>query len=75
MELNAARIKLLQAQEDVVGEMKENASKTLVRVTKDTNVYRKILKSLIVQVSQLTVARISQLLLLQKKMQCRGTDQ
>ncbi|KAF6985200.1 hypothetical protein CFC21_003097 [Triticum aestivum] len=49
MELNAARIKVLQAQEDVVGEMKENASKTLVRVTKDTNVYRKILKGLIVQ--------------------------
>nr|BAK03913.1 predicted protein [Hordeum vulgare subsp. vulgare] len=49
MELNAARIKVLQAQDDIVGEMKENACKALLRVTKDTNVYRKILKSLIVQ--------------------------
>jgi V-type H+-transporting ATPase subunit E len=50
MELNAARIKVLQAQEDIVSEMRENTCKTLLRVTKDTNVYRKILKGLIVQV-------------------------
>uniref|UniRef100_A0ACD5TG60 Uncharacterized protein n=1 Tax=Avena sativa TaxID=4498 RepID=A0ACD5TG60_AVESA len=49
MELNAARIKVLQAQDDIVWEMKESACKALLRVTKDTNVYRKILKSLIVQ--------------------------
>jgi V-type H+-transporting ATPase subunit E len=48
-ELNAARIKVLQAQDDIVSEMKESACKALLRVTKDTNVYRKILKSLIVQ--------------------------
>ncbi|KAM0924930.1 hypothetical protein ACQ4PT_004806 [Festuca glaucescens] len=49
MELNAARIKVLQAQDDVVSEMRENTCRALLRVTKDTNVYRKILKSLIVQ--------------------------
>jgi len=51
MELNAARIKLLQAQDDVVTGMRENAGEALVRVTKDANTYKKILKGLIVQVS------------------------
>ncbi|KAG2626782.1 V-type proton ATPase subunit E-like [Panicum virgatum] len=48
-ELNAARIKLLQAQDDVVAGMRENAGEALVRVTKDANTYKRILKGLIVQ--------------------------
>ena len=51
--MNAARIKLLQAQDDVVAGMRENAGEALVRVTKDANTYKRILKGLIVQVSQL----------------------
>ncbi|KAE8767818.1 V-type proton ATPase subunit E [Hordeum vulgare] len=68
MELNAARIKVLQAQDDIVGEMKENACKALLRVTKDTNVYRKILKSLIVQQSLLRLRESSVVL------RCREAD-
>lgn len=53
-ELNAARIKVHQAQEDIVTEMKESASVGLLRVTKDANAYKKVLKGLIVQVNGLT---------------------
>ena len=49
-QLNAARIKVLRAQDGVVGEMKEDAGKSLLRVTKDATAYRKVLKGLIVQV-------------------------
>uniref|UniRef100_A0A0E0A0R3 V-type proton ATPase subunit E n=1 Tax=Oryza glumipatula TaxID=40148 RepID=A0A0E0A0R3_9ORYZ len=42
-QLNAARIKVLRAQDGVVGEMKEDAGKSLLRVTKDATAYRKSL--------------------------------
>lgn len=50
MQLNASRIKFLQAQDDVVNAMKESASKELLRVSEDKNAYKKLLKGLIVQV-------------------------
>ena len=50
MQLNASRIKFLQAQDDVVNSMKESASKELLRVSGNKNTYKKLLKSLIVQV-------------------------
>ncbi|GJM88898.1 hypothetical protein PR202_ga05476 [Eleusine coracana subsp. coracana] len=50
-ELNAARIEVLQAQDGVVTRMKESAGEALLRVTKDANSYKKVLKSLIVQLT------------------------
>jgi V-type H+-transporting ATPase subunit E len=52
MQLNASRIKVLQAQDDVVNSMKEAALKELLNVSRDHNVYRRLLKDLIVQVSK-----------------------
>ncbi|XWS49981.1 hypothetical protein CRYUN_Cryun12cG0049300 [Craigia yunnanensis] len=49
MQLNASRIKVLQAQDDVVNAMKESASKDLLNVSRDHHVYKKLLKVLIVQ--------------------------
>ncbi|KAK9193704.1 hypothetical protein WN944_004401 [Citrus x changshan-huyou] len=49
MQLNAARIKFLQAQDDAVNAMKEAASKELLNVSNDKNKYRTVLKGLIVQ--------------------------
>ncbi|KAL6979517.1 hypothetical protein U1Q18_021178 [Sarracenia purpurea var. burkii] len=49
MQLNASRIKVLQAQDDVVNSMKEAAAKELLHVSHDHHVYRKLLKDLIVQ--------------------------
>ncbi|GAV63535.1 LOW QUALITY PROTEIN: vATP-synt_E domain-containing protein, partial [Cephalotus follicularis] len=49
MQLNASRIKLLQAQDDVVNSIKEATSKELLNVSRDHHVYRKLLKDLIVQ--------------------------
>ncbi|KAK4260619.1 hypothetical protein QN277_003712 [Acacia crassicarpa] len=49
MQLNASRIKVLQAQDDVVLSMKETASKELLNVSGDHHVYRNLLKDLIVQ--------------------------
>ncbi|XVE57926.1 hypothetical protein DITRI_Ditri04bG0129000 [Diplodiscus trichospermus] len=49
MQLNASRIKVLQAQDDVVNSMRESASKELLNVSRDHHVYRKLLKDLIVQ--------------------------
>ncbi|PSS11343.1 V-type proton ATPase subunit E like [Actinidia chinensis var. chinensis] len=49
MQLNASRIKVLQAQDDVVNSMKEAAAKELLQVSHDHEVYRKLLKDLIVQ--------------------------
>ncbi|PON44323.1 ATPase, V1/A1 complex, subunit E [Parasponia andersonii] len=49
MQLNASRIKVLQAQDDVVNSMKDVASKELLNVSRDHHVYRKLLKDLIVQ--------------------------
>lgn len=45
---------MLQAQDDIVTEMKESAGVGLLRVTKDANAYKKVLKGLIVQVNRLT---------------------
>lgn len=49
MQLNASRIKVLQAQDEVVNSMKDSASKELLRVSDDKNTYKKLLKDLIVQ--------------------------
>ncbi|KAL5539370.1 hypothetical protein UlMin_002085 [Ulmus minor] len=49
MQLNASRIKVLQAQDDVVNSMKDAASKQLLEVSKDHHVYTKLVKDLIVQ--------------------------
>ncbi|KAE8683887.1 V-type proton ATPase subunit E [Hibiscus syriacus] len=49
MQLNASRIKVLQAQDDVVNEMKESASKELLNVSNDHHVYKNLLKDVIVQ--------------------------
>ncbi|KAF8402456.1 hypothetical protein HHK36_010540 [Tetracentron sinense] len=49
MQLNASRIKVLQAQDDVVNSMKDTASKELLCVSDNSNAYRKLLEELIVQ--------------------------
>ncbi|KAB2000812.1 hypothetical protein ES319_D12G256800v1 [Gossypium barbadense] len=49
MQLNASRIKVLQAQDDVVNEMKESAAKELLNVSRDHHVYKTLLKVVIVQ--------------------------
>lgn len=49
MQLNASRIKVLQAQDDLVNAMKEAASKELLLVSGDHHQYRNLLKELIVQ--------------------------
>ncbi|NP_001314466.1 V-type proton ATPase subunit E [Gossypium hirsutum] len=49
MQLNASRIKVLQAQDDVVNAMKESASKDFLNVSHDHHVYKRLLKDLIVQ--------------------------
>ncbi|XP_060202790.1 V-type proton ATPase subunit E2-like [Lycium barbarum] len=49
MQLNASRIKVLQAQDDVVNGMKESARKTLLKISGEKNNYKKLLKGLIVQ--------------------------
>lgn len=51
MQLNASRIKVLQAQDDVVNSMKEAATKELLNVGRDHHGYKNLLKGLIVQVS------------------------
>ncbi|CAD6333489.1 unnamed protein product [Miscanthus lutarioriparius] len=66
-ELNAARIKLLQAQDDVVTGMKESAGDALLRVTKDANAYKRVLKGLIVQ----SLLRLREPALV---LRCRETD-
>lgn len=49
MQLNASRIKVLQAQDDLVNSMKDSAKKELLHVSDDANSYGKLLKDLIVQ--------------------------
>ncbi|KDO76422.1 hypothetical protein CISIN_1g0269492mg [Citrus sinensis] len=49
MQLNASRIKVLQAQDDLVSNMMEAASKEVLNVSRDHNSYKKLLKGLIVQ--------------------------
>ncbi|XP_021849491.2 V-type proton ATPase subunit E-like, partial [Spinacia oleracea] len=49
MQLNASRIKVLQAQDDLVNSMKEEAAKELLRVSGDHHHYKRLLKELVVQ--------------------------
>lgn len=49
MQLNASRIKVLQAQDDLVNSMKEAAGKELLHVCHHHHTYRNLLKELIVQ--------------------------
>lgn len=57
MQLNASRIKVLQAQDDIVNAMKEEAAKQLLKVSEHGffnhhhHQYKHLLKHLIVQVS------------------------
>ncbi|RAL53441.1 unnamed protein product [Cuscuta campestris] len=48
-QLNASRIKVLQAQDDLVNSIKDAASKELLRVSHDHHSYKKLLQDLIVQ--------------------------
>ncbi|OAY67261.1 V-type proton ATPase subunit E-like [Ananas comosus] len=48
-QLNASRIKVLQAQDDVVNSMRDAASNELLRVADNPKSYAKLLKGLIVQ--------------------------
>ncbi|CAN6443855.1 unnamed protein product [Victoria cruziana] len=49
MQLNASRIKVLQAQDDLVNSMKDAAAKELLNVSHDSAAYGRLLKELIVQ--------------------------
>ncbi|KAJ7960590.1 V-type proton ATPase subunit E-like [Quillaja saponaria] len=49
MQLNASRIKVLQAQDDMVSSMNEAATKELLNVSHDHHAYRNLLRDLIVQ--------------------------
>ncbi|ONM28335.1 V-type proton ATPase subunit E3 [Zea mays] len=49
MQLNASRIKVLQAQDDLVTDMLESARKELLCISRDHPTYKKLLKTLIVQ--------------------------
>ncbi|XP_022845479.1 V-type proton ATPase subunit E-like [Olea europaea var. sylvestris] len=49
MQLNASRIKVLQAQDDLVNSMKEAGSKELLNVSQNQGSYKNLLKDLIVQ--------------------------
>ncbi|XP_031123716.1 V-type proton ATPase subunit E-like [Ipomoea triloba] len=49
MQLNASRIKVLQAQDDLVNSMKDAASKELLHVSHNHHNYKKLLHDLIVQ--------------------------
>jgi hypothetical protein len=50
MQLNASRIKVLQAQDDLVNQMKEDAMKELLNISSNHHEYRKLLEGLVVQV-------------------------
>ncbi|XP_024636745.1 V-type proton ATPase subunit E2 [Medicago truncatula] len=49
MQLNASRIKVLQAQDEVVNSMKDDAKKALLHISNDEQVYKKLIKEIIVQ--------------------------
>lgn len=49
MQLNASRIKVLQAQDDVVSDMKDGARKELQQVCGKKGPYKGLLKALIIQ--------------------------
>lgn len=53
MQLNASRIKVLQAQDDLVASMKEAASKEILNVGHHN--YDKLMKALLVQVGSIIV--------------------
>ena len=53
MQLNASRIKILQAQDEAVNSMKDAAKKALLRLSSDKKVYKKLLKDMMVQVFEL----------------------
>lgn len=53
MQLNASRIKFLQAQDDIVNAMKDKAAKELLNVRPDQYAYQQLSKDLIVQVCTL----------------------
>jgi len=67
MQLNASRLKVLQAQDDLVNSMKETASKELLRISGEHHSYRELLKELIVQ----SLLRLKEPALL---MRCREED-
>jgi V-type H+-transporting ATPase subunit E len=50
MQLNASRITVLQAQDDLVSSMREAAGKELLRISGDQAAYKKLLKELVIQV-------------------------
>ena len=52
MQLNASRLKVLQAQDDLVNSMKESASKELLNIGVDQQNYELLLKDLVVQVGR-----------------------
>ncbi|KAK7264267.1 hypothetical protein RJT34_31873 [Clitoria ternatea] len=49
MQLNASRIKVLQAQDEAVNSMKDDAKKALLRLSNDKKAYRKLVKDMIIQ--------------------------
>ncbi|CAA6654577.1 unnamed protein product [Spirodela intermedia] len=49
MQLNASRLKVLQAQDDLVSSMKDAACKELLRISADSVAYTTLLKDLVVQ--------------------------
>ncbi|KAJ6849049.1 putative V-type proton ATPase subunit E [Iris pallida] len=68
MQLNASRIKVLQAQDDLVNSMKEAAGKELLRASEDHHEYERLLKDLIVQ----SLLRLKEPAVL---LRCRKADQ
>lgn len=50
MQLNASRIKVLQALDDLITSMKTSAGKELLNVSHNKKTYKKLIQSLIVQV-------------------------
>uniref|UniRef100_A0A804NFU2 V-type proton ATPase subunit E n=1 Tax=Zea mays TaxID=4577 RepID=A0A804NFU2_MAIZE len=57
MQLNASRIKVLQAQDDLVNKMKDDAMKELLLVSHNHHEYKNLLKDLIVQLYCSVAAR------------------
>ena len=50
MQLNASRIKVLEAQDQVVNSIKESAIKALSKISNDKKLYRNLMQTLMVQV-------------------------
>lgn len=63
MQLNASRIKVLQAQDDIVNAMKDQAAKDLLNVSRDEYTYKQLLKDLIVQVGTQNITETSSYLI------------